>query len=220
MPLNSAYNCLLYIQLTKQMAFCLVLYSSSSFSAITNSSIQASIPLLYLFIPSFSHNLAYQEEASHPTLPRSYTLQPLLPPPAPFAGNSIMLSSRCKGEVSATGVASPYLINEVISTLTGVERGWLAGWQGRLVKLQAAKPTYPASHVSLAIHSTSRLKNTHSWISITWHPWLMPRWCCTLSLTNKTQQPITHLLLTAPSLCYLEGTQSLCLLKLTRNIPY
>jgi hypothetical protein len=38
-----------------------------------------------------------------------------------------MLCSRCKGEVSATGVASPYLINEVISTLTGVERGWLAG---------------------------------------------------------------------------------------------
>lgn len=46
----------------------------------------------------------------------------------PLAGNSIMLCSRCKGEVSATGVASPYLINEVISTLTGVEGGCLAGW--------------------------------------------------------------------------------------------
>lgn len=59
--------------------------------------------------------------------PPPYTLQPLLLPSAPYAGNSIMLCSRCKGEVSATGVASPYLINEVISTLTGVERGWLAG---------------------------------------------------------------------------------------------
>lgn len=31
--------------------------------------------------------------------------------------NSIILGSRCKGEVSAPGVAHPYLINEVISTL-------------------------------------------------------------------------------------------------------
>lgn len=127
MPPSYVYHCLEFIQWAEQEGFCLVLYSSSSFSAITNSGIQASIPLLYLFIPSFSRNLAYQEGASHPPL-HPYTLQPLLPPPAPFAGNSIMLSSRCKGEVSATGVASPYLINEVISTLTGEERGWLAGW--------------------------------------------------------------------------------------------
>lgn len=35
----------------------------------------------------------------------------------PLSGNSITLGSRCKGEVSASGVAHPYLINEVISTL-------------------------------------------------------------------------------------------------------
>lgn len=38
-------------------------------------------------------------------------------------GNSITLGSRCKGEVSAPGVAYPYLINEVISTLPTPPQG-------------------------------------------------------------------------------------------------
>lgn len=96
---------------------------------------------------------------------------PLLPS-APFAGNSIMLCSRCKGEVSATGVASPYLINEVISTLRGGrEDGWLADRVGWLSYKPPNPPTLSLTWVlpsillvvSKILTRESPLLDIHDW---------------------------------------------------------